>query len=309
MRSARSLYRLNALIAALGGLAVLAALVVALRAVRFETGSVDAFVTVCRQMVVPQDLTMLAVLTMGTVSLATLGLVVRSVLSRACAHRRFTATIEEIDRLAIDGVDVVLIDDELPQAFCAGLRRPRVHLSTGALVALGDDELRAVVAHEHHHQTRRDPLRIFAAGVLSEALFFLPVLRRLRQRYAELAELAADEAAVDHVGGRQPLASALLAFGEREHPAEVVGIAPERVDQLLGKQARWEVPVSLVLGGFLTIGGLVAIALGTASAASPGTMALPAMVAGACSLAMTAAPAMLGGALLVLTTRRLRARD
>lgn len=309
MRSARSIYRLNLVVGAFGVLALAATVAVALRAVRLEGSSIEAFVAACERIFVPQDLTMLAVLSMGSVSVATLGLTVSALVRRGRDQRRFAASLEAIDWLEVDGVAVAVLDDDRPQAFCTGLLRPRVYLSTGALVALQDDELRAVVAHERHHQLRRDPLRVFIAGVLSDALFFLPALRRLRDRYGQLAELAADEAAVKRLGERHSLASALLVFGEHDRPAEVVGIAPERVDHLLGAQPRWEVPVSVLLGATLTVGGLVAIAVGTASASAADAVSFPALVAGACGLAIFAMPAMLGGMLLVLCTRRLRARS
>src|SRR5207245_1984608 len=108
----------------------------------------------------------------------------------------------------------LLVDEAVPQAFCAGLLRPRVYLSTGAIERLDEAELQAVLTHEAHHAARRDPLRLLVAHVLSDALFFLPAMRRLRRRYAAFAELAADEAALGATGATQPLASAMLTFGE-----------------------------------------------------------------------------------------------
>ena len=73
--------------------------------------------------------------------------------------------------------------------------------------------------------------------MLCQALFFLPVLRPLHDRYADVAELNADAAALEASdGATAPLASAMLAFGTT--PAgDVVGISPERVDSLLGSAA------------------------------------------------------------------------
>jgi hypothetical protein len=50
--------------------------------------------------------------------------------------------------------------------------------------------------------------------VLADALFFLSALGRLKRRYAELAELAPDEAAISAAGDARQLAAALLQFGE-----------------------------------------------------------------------------------------------
>src|SRR5439155_1600125 len=119
-------------------------------------------------------------------------------------------------------------------------------LSTGAGVL---DVLRGVdvqSAHVAHLRVLGErltaPAIIAAARGLCDALFFLPVLRRLTERYCALAELSADEAAVSSLDGdAAPLASAMLTFGEAADPA-VVGIAPERVDHLLGRSPGWGLP-------------------------------------------------------------------
>jgi Zn-dependent protease with chaperone function len=115
-------------------------------------------------------------------------------------------------------------------AFCAGLLRPRIYVSEQTLASLGAEELRAIVAHEAHHADRRDPLRLVLAAALTAVLGVVPGFAAMRRRHALLAELAADAAAERTVGGRAPLAAALLAFDEGVRGS----IAPERVDRLLG---------------------------------------------------------------------------
>jgi hypothetical protein len=201
---------------------------------------------------------------------------------------------------------VLVVEDIVPRAYCAGWRHPAIYLSTGALTTLERDELAAVVAHEAHHADRRDPLRLLVVKVLGEALFFVPVLRHLRKRYAALAEIAADQAAVAASGDSQALASALLRFGETSSPGVVVGIAPERVDHLLGKRPSWELPLSLLAGGLVTVAGLALLAAGTASAVPSGAVSTSGLAAQACMVAMTVVPAMTGAFLLLAGTRRLR---
>ena len=79
-----------------------------------------------------------------------------------------------------------------PKAFCAGLLRPRVHVSEGALRLLDAPELLAVVTHEAHHVRRRDPLRVVMVRSLVRSLPWAPGLGRLAERHATVAELAAD---------------------------------------------------------------------------------------------------------------------
>jgi hypothetical protein len=231
VRSARSLYRVALGIGGVATLALAVAALVAMRSVQFNRLDWQAIVEACRELLMSEaTLASAAVVGLAGVAVATLALAVRAVVRHRRDHRRFMAALRDVEPLEVGGAEVLLVEDDAPEAFCAGLLRPRIYLSTGALLALDDEELRAVILHERDHQLRRDPLRILVARVLSEALFFLPLLRRLRDRYASLAELAADEAAVRRLGDRAALASALPAFGDRPRAGTVVGVAPERVD-------------------------------------------------------------------------------
>jgi hypothetical protein len=246
------------------------------------------------------------VLVLGSVSLATVVLGLRAVIRQLRASRRFERELALLGPVP-GAARARVIDDDEPNAFCIGLLRPRVYVSRAALALLSEEERAAVLAHEAHHARRRDPLRLLVARALAEGLFFLPAVRRLPERYAALAELAADEVAAGERGGRRALASALLAFDE--HPGPVaVGIAPERVDHLLGRRPRWELPTLLLLGGVATIGALLAITVRLAEATDHATIGLPALAAQACMLAMAIAPVALGAMGLLGGRRVIRGR-
>jgi len=206
------------------------------------------------------------------------------------AQRRFSRAIATRHPRSHGGV--MLVDEAQPQAFCAGLLRPRIYLSTGALRHLGQDELEAVLAHEEHHRARRDPLRIAVARVFSHALFFLPVLRRLSDRYCAMAELAADDAAVRMSrGGRATLASALLSFSASAHPRGAVGIAPERVDHLLGRTPSWRLPGALLAAGVATVVLLTVLAFEAGRmAVVQATFSLPVFSSRPCVIALALVP-------------------
>jgi bla regulator protein blaR1 len=308
MASARRLYRLQLGLGALGIAATAMALTVALTRVNFEAASLDAIRRACRQMGLG-DLSpaSLLVLLLSSVAFAVTALAARSALSQLAARRRFLASVAVVGDARVAGQETLVIDDARPQAFCTGLLRPRIYISRGALARLDSSQLDAVVAHEAHHARRRDPLRIFIARILGEALFFLPVLRQVADRYAALAELAADEAAVLRSRTRQPLAAALLAFEEAPN-ASVVGIAPERVDHLLGKRPRWELPVALLVGAGVTLAGLFALALRTADATSEASVDMPVLLAQACMVGMTVMPVLVGAAALLGSKRALGRR-
>jgi len=203
---------------------------------------------------------LLGVALIGTSAIA---VALRAVLRQRGAYRQFLAGLEVAGRLSEDP-SVLVISDPRPQAFCAGYLRPRVYISQAALNILGDAELRAVLAHEHHHRRVRDPLRLACGRVLSQALFFLPALRALFVRYSDLAELNADGAAVRAgEGGRSALASALLAF-----EASGGGISPERVDSLLGQAVSWRCPRWLMSASFFALSSLTAVTWSASQMAS-----------------------------------------
>ena len=228
---------------------------------------------------------------LGMVAAAVIAAAVRAAWSQATAYRRFTAVLEPVESLARDP-RVGVIRDPRPQAFCAGYLRPGVYVSRRTVELLGDSELDAVLAHEHHHRRVRDPLRLACGRVLSEALFFVPVLKALCDRYADVAELSADRAAVRASAGREaPLASALLVFDENAPPG-TSGISPERVDSLLGQPTRWRLPARLLAESVTALSALtVAIWLIGESARAHATFNLPIISSRPCLMVMSIVPA------------------
>jgi Zn-dependent protease with chaperone function len=188
--------------------------------------------------------------------------------------RRFRRKLAAASPVALDGV--LVIADDTPQAFCAGLLRPRVYVSTGALALLDPAALAAVMAHERHHALRRDPLRVACGRALAAGLFFVPSLRHLVERQHALAEIGADEAAVQTAGvDRSALASAMLSFADAAGQ-DGGGVEPERIDSLLGQRASWRFPLALCVGAVAALGLFVAIAvLAARTAAGSATLAPP----------------------------------
>ncbi|MCI0395752.1 MAG: M56 family metallopeptidase, partial [Chloroflexi bacterium] len=103
---------------------------------------------------------------------------------------------------------IVVLAIPAPLAFCYGLFRPRICLSTGLVEALTDKELKAVLLHEEYHRRHYDPLRTFLADVLAVMFFFLPAVAEWRDFFLASTELAADRYAT-HLAGRSFLAGAL----------------------------------------------------------------------------------------------------
>jgi Zn-dependent protease with chaperone function len=233
------------------------------------------------------------------VVLAALGLIVTAAAVRGtgrelAAARRFHRRLAKQKPRHLRGA--LVIEDERPQAFCAGLIRPRVYISTGALALLDDSGRDAVLAHEHHHASRRDPLRLATGRVLGRALFFLPGLRELIEHQQALAELSADEGAVNAAAAnRSGLAAAMLSFSNAAVPGRSAGIDPARVDFLLGEAPSWRFPLALCLGGAAVIALLLAIAVLAGQVAyGSATLAPPFLSRQPCVVVLAAIPAALG---------------
>jgi Zn-dependent protease with chaperone function len=303
MASAKRLYRLATALAAFGLLATFVGLGTAAARTTLSFPSARALASACRELL-PGSMSIAALPILGVAGLGVIVLLraVGSTWRHASAERRFRARLRVCGRLEVGGTTVVLVDDAHALAFCSGYLRPRVHLSHGAVARLSEAELQAVVAHECHHARWRDPVRLLVARVLADALFFLPALRRLAERYAALAEVAADEAAA-RAAGAPTLASALLAFNGSHRGEAVVGIAPERVDHLLGGRPRWELPASLFLAALVTLVGLVA-AIVSVLAFVGARVDLALFLAQSCMVVMCASGAATAAVALLLHLRR-----
>jgi hypothetical protein len=247
----------------------------------------------------------LVVAALAAVGLAILIAAARAAIRELRADRRFRRAMATQERSSLLGTRI--IDSDRPQAFCAGLVHPEVYLSRGALELLNAAELSAVLAHERHHASRRDPLRLAVTRVLRDALFFVPTLRRVIARQQSLAEIGADEAAVTSAGGdRVALASAMLNFSEASG-ADSAGLAPERIDYLVGETGLWRLPLALLLVIAFCLAALVALAtLAAETASGSTTLALPLVSSAPCVVMLALIPAAVACVGVLYARRRAR---
>ncbi|MEV5570014.1 M48 family metalloprotease [Spirillospora sp. NPDC052269] len=158
--------------------------------------------------------------------------------TREVARLRRLRPPEELVRAAREaGVRRLrLLDDTSVTAFCAGLLRPRVHVTTGAVATLPPDGLSAVLAHEGEHARRLDPLRRLLLRASADVLFYLPLARWWSDSRTDHAEVRADRAAIRHAG-RPAVAAALLAADAGSAPGPAFnGATQARVAHLLGDE-------------------------------------------------------------------------
>ncbi len=171
-----------------------------------------------------------------TVRCAWLAAVALRVVDRLPVDRAPSPTlIAASSRLGIQHLRCLLGDE--PVAFTVGALRPSVYVSRGLAKRLTGDSLTAVLAHEAHHASRRDPLRRAIRRALADVLVVAPILRWWADRSAERDELAADRAALRVVSPRT-LADALLVTASPAPAAALAafdGAAAARAAQLLGE--------------------------------------------------------------------------
>jgi hypothetical protein len=240
-------------------------------------------------------------------ALALLGVIVTAVALYAIgceltAARRLARRLDQLEPTPRDGV--LVIDDERPEAFCAGLFRPRVYVTTGALARLDTAALDAVLMHEREHGRRRDPLRLATSRVIARSLFFLPAVRELRRGQTMLAEVSADERAVSAAGDRSAVARAMLSFSDAAEASGSGGVDPARVDYLLGESHGWRFPALMCASAVALLAIVVTLAILVGrEAAGSATLDPPFLSAQPCIVMLALIPC----AVVLVAARALRA--
>ncbi|GAA0363849.1 M56 family metallopeptidase [Actinoallomurus spadix] len=139
-----------------------------------------------------------------------------------CLIAEFRAAARErslrLDALTLVGradarLGVTVVDHVTAAAYCVPGRRARIVVTSGALAALDDAQLSAVLAHERAHLRQRHHLALTASRSLVRAFGPLPPFTTARSQIAFLAELAADDAAAKR-SGRLTVAESLLTLSE-----------------------------------------------------------------------------------------------
>ncbi len=296
-----------------GGLALISAVLVLVRL--FESWRVTPDTASRRISIFGQRLTYptanvaaIVMVALGALGLVVIALTISGAIRELVASHRLHRRLTALDPRLVQ--DALVIEDERPRAFCAGLISPRVYISSGALAMLDESGLDAVLAHERYHARRRDPLRLCTARVLARALFLLPGLDELVERQQALAELSADESAINaRPSNRAGLAAAMLSFSDLTGSGSSVGIDPARVDHLLGEDSSWRFPVGLCLG----CAGVIALLIATGVlvgrvAHGSATLAPPFLSGEPCVLVLAAIPAF-GGLLATLYLHATRTRS
>lgn len=129
-----------------------------------------------------------------------------------------------------------LVETEVAAAYCLPGRHGRIVLTTGAVSALHDDELAAVIAHERAHLRERHHLAVAMANGLARAFRGVPLFAASAAEVARLVELRADDAAARHTD-QFSVAAALVTLAGMRAPRTALAAADRggaaRVTRLL----------------------------------------------------------------------------
>lgn len=132
--------------------------------------------------------------------------------------------------------DTLVVDYDVPVAYCLPGLRSRVVVSRGVLITLEESELHAVLSHERAHLAQRHDLVVLPFVALVATFPWLPAVRTARNQVLLLVEVLADDRAARR-HDRRALASAIGKIGGPQAPAGGLGVTGSevllRVDRLL----------------------------------------------------------------------------
>ena len=102
-----------------------------------------------------------------------------------------------------------LIKNKKQFAFCLGVRKPKIYISTALLSILDEREIEAVLRHERYHLENRDTLTMIVVSIGESLLPFFPLLSDLLHSYRVEREIKADQEAILGLGDEKPLIAVL----------------------------------------------------------------------------------------------------
>ncbi len=136
------------------------------------------------------------------------GLVMATIRTLRCRARQ-RRLLDLVARPYPPARDARVLDHPAALAYCLPGLRPRVVLSAGTLHLLDDQQVAAVLAHEHAHTRARHDLVVLPFRALYSALPWVPWVARAHQAVSMLVEMLADDRACRR-HQRRVLATALV---------------------------------------------------------------------------------------------------
>lgn len=172
-------------------------------------------------------------------------------------HRDMLALVARDDP---DLPGVLILDHPLTVAYCLPGLRARVVFSSGALSALTEQEVAAVLAHEKTHARERHDLVLLPFAALRRLLPWVRLVTMAAEAVALLVEMRADEGACrDQNAGS--LAHALRRFRHAAlaPPPGAIGISDGAMDARLSRLSKGIKPLPLWARWLVLVSGVVLV--------------------------------------------------
>lgn len=189
----------------------------------------------------------------------------RSWAEAASERRKHRRAVAMAGRLRSD-LEAVVVDCDTAAAYCVPGRHHQVVLTTGALAALTDAQVAAVLAHERAHLRGHHHHLVGVVSGLGRAFPGVPLFRAAEEQIAALVEMVADDVAASaHRPGT--IATAMVAMAGMRAPRAALGASGSaalvRVSRLIAPAAPLR-PLAR-LGGSLAVIAIVAFPVLVAS--------------------------------------------
>ena len=144
-----------------------------------------------------------------------------------CGLRARRARRRQLDTLTLVGTRVpeygaTVVDYDVPAVYCLAGRGSHIVVTSGALDALSEEQLRAVLDHERAHIAGRHHLLKVCVDAFSRAFRGLPLARHAKEQTFLLLEMIADDRAL-RFHPREVLASAMYEVAAGHAPQAALG--------------------------------------------------------------------------------------
>lgn len=107
------------------------------------------------------------------------------------------------------GERIVQIESAKLFAYCVGIKKPQIYISSGLVTQVNVKELEAILLHEKSHLDNHDPLVLTLLSLTQNIFPYFPILSDLIRNFRIEREIRADKFAVSQQGDMQPLLSAM----------------------------------------------------------------------------------------------------
>ena len=139
---------------------------------------------------------------------------------------------------------IVIFKEQKLMAFCMGVLRPKIFISSEVLKRMTYHEVEAIILHERQHVIGKDNLVMLFLNLIKTAFFFFPVVTDFVNNLEIQREITADQSVVKETGRKIDIISALRKIIESKPNyvyanafSESFSIEP-RVHSLIGKGAK-----------------------------------------------------------------------